>query len=89
LGIIFSPNIPILHLVSPADCEHLNSPVIVEGIKTKFGVVNTESISLRYFHLDEAYDSSYFYYSTMEDALQLLTPLIIARNGLCKKKVKK
>ena len=74
-----------VYQVLPSDCEHINSPIIVEGLKTKDYTENTESKSLSYFHLDERPDSSYYYYTSFKDACDFLSPLIVSRGGLYKK----
>ena len=71
--------------VLPSDCEHINSPVIVAGGKTKDYTENAESKSLSYFQLEERLDTSYHYYTSFKDACAFLTPLIVSRGGLHKK----
>ena len=76
-----------VYQVLPSDCEHINSPIIVEGGKTKDYLENTEIKSLSYFHLDERPDTSYKYYTSFKDAYDFLSPLILSRGGLHKKTV--
>ena len=76
-----------VYQVLPSDREHINSPIIVEGLKTKDYTENTESKSLSYFHLDERPDSSYYYYTSFKDACDFLSPLIVSGGGLYKKPV--
>ena len=75
----------ILYQVLPSECEHLNSPIIVEGKETRDHIEDIESKSLPYFHLDERPDAGYFYYTSFKDAYDLLSPLIVGRGGLRKK----
>ena len=75
----------VFHKVLPLECDQVDSPAIVQGKEDKDYIAESASISLRYFHLPERADTSYFYYTSFKEAYDLLSPLIVGRGGLRKK----